>query len=261
LEETATDIADISDIENRAKADILLDAEAPIVDRGGTEIALDGGDSGRADAEGTGEEIGDSGIERLPSDGVGREFAVDEHLIVVEAIVEDPDATTNGGFSIAKDVPGEADTGCCLNAGGVLDALVIDFHALERGDAGGELPDGSGGKFLTGDGVPTDAGAGGVAEGLDELGLFRAIVAGQIEGRELVAGAPGGLDEVEANSGINGKAARYLPGVSRDEMPSRVRLMVPARLPLMVMPPRLFQPGALRLAVSMTPEMSLTRPR
>ena len=138
---------------------------------------------------------------------------MNEDLIVVEAIVEDADAAANGGAGAAEDVPGETEPGGDLDAGGVLEVLVVDGHALEGSDAGGELTDGGGREFEAGDGITTDAGAGGVAEWLNESRLFGAVVTSQIEGGELVTSAPGGLDEIEAEASIDGEAAGDFPGV------------------------------------------------
>jgi len=147
LHEEATDVADVGDIKDGTIADVLLDAEAPVIDRWRAEVTLDSGNSGRADAEGAAEEVADGGVDGSARDRIGRKLAMDQDLVVIEAIIEYAYAAADGSPRVTEDIPGEADTRGDLNGRTVLNLLVINFHALKGCNTVGELTDRGWGDF------------------------------------------------------------------------------------------------------------------
>src|SRR5581483_11449718 len=125
-------VADIGDVQKSAEADVLLDPEAPIVDSGRGEIALNSDYGRRALAQRRCHEIRDGGVVRSRRCDQGRRNGELIHLVVREAVVEYPEAGADRGLAIAENVPGQADARSDLDRRRVDNTLVIQLHALER---------------------------------------------------------------------------------------------------------------------------------
>ena len=116
LQKVARQRTDIRNVEHRVEADVALHAEAEVIRRRRIKIA-DGCriDARRVDAQWRRQQIVDSREVGRRRDQVRRLLDLLQHLIIVEAVVEDAYAAANRCLAVAEQIVSEADARPELN--------------------------------------------------------------------------------------------------------------------------------------------------
>src|SRR5581483_643121 len=138
-------------------------------------------------------------------------------LVVVKAIVENAEACSYRGFAISEYIPGKPNARSDLNGRDVHDALFVLPHPLiRRTRSRGKRADFYGGEKGSGDRIASHTCTGSrINVGLNERRLGGAIVCVYIKGSQSISGAQGRLNEIKADTGIDGKPSGNFPGVLR----------------------------------------------
>ena len=95
----------VGDIQQHAEAHVLLDSEAPVVNRWRLEVPLHRRHAGRAQAERSRQQIIDGRVIRRSRSHERRRLHELQNLIVIETVVENSEPGSQRGLAVSEHVP------------------------------------------------------------------------------------------------------------------------------------------------------------